>query len=140
MKPGPSFHLRSSKFPILPDEEDELCNEGTYGKALSEYIKAHLSKSGDNIPFIVCEDWGWRVEIKGQPFTLGCCVYGASVSENETSLYVTLSCAPGKKWSFSRFRFVDTSNRINHITSTLREIFTKDNEIEIVDEDCDYPL
>ena len=32
---APSFHLRSAKFPVLEDEEEELVNEGTYGKALA---------------------------------------------------------------------------------------------------------
>jgi hypothetical protein len=32
------IHISSAKFPILRGEKEELVNEGTYGKALAEYL------------------------------------------------------------------------------------------------------
>ena len=36
---GNFIHIRSSKFPILPGEKEELVNDGMYGKALAEYLR-----------------------------------------------------------------------------------------------------
>ena len=67
---------RSAKFPVLPEEDGELVNEGTYGKALAQYLEARLKERGYDSPFICCEDWGWWVQIRGQPFTLGLTLKG----------------------------------------------------------------
>ena len=45
MNPNSFIHIKSSKFPILPGEEDELVNEGTYGKALALYIESELKRN-----------------------------------------------------------------------------------------------
>jgi hypothetical protein len=60
------IHIKSAKFPVLPGEEDELVNGGTYDKALAQYVHSELKKRSYRIPFICCEDWGWWVEIEGQ--------------------------------------------------------------------------
>ena len=65
------IHIKSSKFPILPGETDELVNEGMYGKALAEYLQDKLAARAYDVPFVCCEDWGWWVELKAAPFTLG---------------------------------------------------------------------
>ena len=137
---APSFHLRSAKFPVLEDEEEEFVNEGTYGKALAVHLEERLKSRGFDVPFVICEDWGWWVEISGQPFSLGCCVYGASHSPTQNDLYVTLSRCAELKWSFLRFKFIDTRERVESVSSTLLSIFTDDAEVEVVDRDCEYPL
>jgi glycine/D-amino acid oxidase-like deaminating enzyme len=68
-------HLRSAKFPVLPGEDDELINPGTYGKALAEYLRQRLRERSINAPFTCCEDWGWWVAVKDLPFVAGVCVY-----------------------------------------------------------------
>lgn len=79
------IHISSTKFPILPGEEEKLVNEGTYGKALAEYLAAKLRERGWDVPFVCCEDWGWWVSVKGQPFELGLCCYGASYQRHQVS-------------------------------------------------------
>lgn len=68
---NPFIHIQSAKFKILPGEEEEFVNEGTYGKSLAEYLQAQLTQYGYDVPFFCCEDWGWWIELKGQPFVLG---------------------------------------------------------------------
>jgi hypothetical protein len=55
---GQFILIRSSAFPILPGEEGELVNEGTWGKALAVYLQSRLQERGYDAPFICCEDWG----------------------------------------------------------------------------------
>ena len=62
------IHIRSPKFPILPGENEELVNEGMYGKAAAEYLQLKLRERGYEVPFVCCEDWGWWVELKNAPF------------------------------------------------------------------------
>jgi hypothetical protein len=54
-----SGDIRSSKFPILPSEKEELVNEGMYGKALAVFLQAQRTDRGYDAPFVCCEDWGW---------------------------------------------------------------------------------
>jgi len=140
MATNPFLHIKSAKFPILPGETEELVNEGTYGKALAEYLEAHLKQKGYEIPFICCEDWGWWVEIKGQPFALGCCVYGASDATDKQELCVTISRDAERRWSWLRFRFVDTTARVEQLFRDLKSILSNDPEIELLGCPEDFPL
>jgi hypothetical protein len=79
----------------LPGEDDELVNEGTYGKALAQYLEAKLKERGYDVPFICCEEWEWWGQIRGQPFTLGLCVYGGpSLSEAQELCFTIVSEDP----------------------------------------------
>ena len=64
------IQIRSSKFPILPGEKEELVNEGMYGKALAQYLQAKLTGRGYEAPFVCCEDWGWLGRAEGRPVRL----------------------------------------------------------------------
>lgn len=105
---GKFIHIKSHKFPILPGEDDEIVNNGMYGKALSEYLKAELTKQGYQVPFVCAEDWGWWVELSVDQMRAGICVYAVP----ETSEPVEYVCTDGfkgdRKWSWSKFRFIDT--------------------------------
>jgi hypothetical protein len=140
MASTPFIHIRSSKFPIQPGEADELVNEGTYGKALAEYLAEHLRMRDYEIPFTCCEDWGWWVEIRGQPYSLGCCVYGASDATDSPELCVTVSRAAERKWSLLRFRMIDTRERVTKLLDDMQAIFEGDPEVEIVGLTEDFPL
>jgi len=138
--PLPFIHIRSAKFPVLPGEEDELVNEGTYGKALAQYLETQLKERSYSVPFVGCEDWGWWVEVKGFPFASGVCVYGTASLPESRELCVTVSPAPGKRWSWSRFRLVDTTAAVTRLFSDLSEIFGADPDVEVLGLPEDYPL
>ena len=40
------IHIRSEKFQVLEGEEQELVNEGMYGKAPGQYLRMKLEKLG----------------------------------------------------------------------------------------------
>lgn len=40
------IHIRSTKFPILPGETEELVNQGTYSKALAMHLREKLIERG----------------------------------------------------------------------------------------------
>lgn len=134
------IHISSTKFPILPGEEEELVNEGTYGKALAEYLAAKLRERGWDVPFVCCEDWGWWVSVKGQPFELGLCCYGASDADDKPELYVMLSREGGRKWSWRRFRCIDTTARVEALFDEIKGILTNDQDVRIVGYPEDFPL
>lgn len=136
----PFIHIKSAKFPIQPGEAEELVNEDTYGKAFAQYLETQLKQKGYPIPFICCEDWGWWVEVSGQPFVLGCCVYGASDAPNSHDLCVRVSRDAGRCWSWRRFWFVDTTSRVEVIFSDLKTILSNDPEIQVVGITEEFPL
>jgi hypothetical protein len=111
---GKFIHIRSSKFPILPGEKEELVNEGMYGKALAEYLQAKLRDRGYNAPFVCREDWGCWVELRIAPFAFGVCIY--SGPEDRPVEFVCTDGATGsRQWSWKRFRFVDTLPWVNQL-------------------------
>jgi hypothetical protein len=132
MPESPSVHLRSPRFVVQPGEDDELVNEGTYGKVLALYLQEALAGRGWEVPFICCEDWGWWVEIGGQPYTLGLCVYGSPDLAETNELAVKCSLDPGRRWSWRRFRFVDTGPRVERLNADVLALFADDPAIEIL--------
>lgn len=129
---GKFIQIRSTKFPILPGEVDELMNEGLYGKALAIYLQEELTKRAYTAPFICCEDWGWWVELKGAPFSFGVCIYSVTVSNGPPEFICADGAIGRRRWSWGRLSFVDTRAWIDKLSSDLYEIFSTDEEVEIV--------
>lgn len=135
------IRVRSSKFAILAGEAGELVNDGIYGKAFSEYLQAQLATRGYSTPMVVCENWGWGITVGGLPFGCGLCIYGMQIgNSSELDLCVTVSTPSGKKWSWTRFRFIDTTPEISRLYDTIRAILGADSEITIVGESDHFPL
>lgn len=134
-------HIRSSKFPILPGEEEELVNEGMYGKALAQYLQLKLLERGYEAPFICCEDWGWWVELKGAPFAFGVCIYSSPAEGSSLTEFVCADGALGsRRWSWRRFRFIDTIPYVRKLDQDLQAIFAADPDVEIVAVTDEFPF
>ncbi|MBX9926814.1 MAG: hypothetical protein K2Y05_10690 [Hyphomicrobiaceae bacterium] len=134
------IYMSSTKFPILPGEKEELVNEGTYGKALAEYLAAKLRERGWEIPFVCCEDWGWWVTVSGQSFGLGLCCYGATDAADRPELYVTLSREGGRTWSWRKFRSIDTTARVDALFAEIKYILANDPDVRILGYPEEFPL
>ncbi|WP_417737249.1 hypothetical protein [Rosistilla oblonga] len=141
MKSNPFLHVRSPKLGVLPGEDGELVNEGMYGNAFAHYLRDHLVASGYEATDVVSEDWGWWVTIAGLPFTCGIGVYGMQIADtNDLDLCVTVLTPRGKKWSWSNFRFVDTTADVDRLHKTIRDICKTDDDVAVVAETPDFPL
>jgi hypothetical protein len=125
----------------MPGEDDELVNEGMYGKAFARYLQDSLTQNGYEAPDVVCEDWGWWVTIAGLPFTCGIGVYGMQIDDtDDLDLCVTVLARRGKIWSWSKFGFVDTTPELDKLHETIRGICNADDEVTVVAETPDFPL
>jgi hypothetical protein len=133
------IRIRSVKFRILPGEEEELLNEGMYGKSLAQYLQKTLIERGYNTPFICSEDWGWWVELKTAPFAFGVCIY--FLLEDDSALeFVCIDGSTGpKKWSWKRFGFCDTSPWVKKLHEDLINIFQSDEDVLIVSVTDEFP-
>jgi hypothetical protein len=140
MAENPFIHIQSTKFPIQPGEAEELVNDGTFGKAFADYLQARLIERGYKVPFVCCEDWGWWVEVKGQPFALGLCVYGSPQEDDSLDLCVQVSAKPEKRWSWTRFQFIDRAPRVERLNSDLKEIVESDCDIRVLGYPEEFPL
>lgn len=134
------IHIKSSKFPILPGENAELVNDGMYGKALAKYLQAKLGDRGYDAPFVCCEDWGWWVELKTAPFAFGVCVYSGPKEDGPVDFVCTDGAPGSRKWSWNRFRFVDTLPWVKKLHEDLITLFQADEDVEIVGISEDFPL
>lgn len=136
------IHITSAKFSILPGEADQIINEGTYGKALAEYLTDRLRELGYLAPFFCCEDWGWWVELAGYPFTFGVCVYGRACADGSLELYLGDGATPTSRWSWRRFRFVNTGadEAAETLHNDLVAILCADPDVHVHATDLDSPF
>jgi hypothetical protein len=137
------IRICSPKFPILPGEDEELVNEGMYGKALAEYLLTRLREQGYEAPFLCCEDWGWWVELTGFPFTFGVCIYGCVLKSGLLDLYVTDGAtASERQWSWRRFRIINTGAAAVRakLHADLLCIFNDDPEVQVLATDLEGPF
>ena len=134
------IHIRSSKFPVLPGEEEELINEGTYGKSLAEYVQSKLRERGYDAPFVICEDWGWWVHLNEAPFSFGVCIYSDQDAVQRGEFVCTDSLIKSRKWSWKNLGFVDTSPWGEKLHSDLLSIFQTDEDVSILEVSDEFPL
>ena len=132
--------IETTKFPILEGEEEEMVNEGMYGKALCEYLKKSLPATGIEVPLFICEDWGWWVEIKDKGFNMGLCVYSDPDAKEDPQKYAIISSIDKpKKWSWKKFKRIDISQNVSKVLNTVEKIFREDNEIKKITRHNGYP-
>ena len=143
MIPNTCIVIETTKFPIQEGEEDELINEGMYGKGLCLYLQNSLPSEGMQAPFFCCEDWGWWIEVKDKDYVLGLCIYsdpdgGAGINPKK---YVVISSVTNETiWSWTKFRKINVSKKVLNIIDTVERIFNKDNEIKKVTRENEYPF
>jgi hypothetical protein len=134
------IHIRSAKFPILPDESEEMLNEGMYGKAVAQYLQVKLRERGYCVPFFGCEDWGWWVELRDAPFAFGVCIYCGPEGEGPLDFFIRDSIHSRTMWSWRRFWFVDTEPWRQKLYAALANIFREDPEVELLSTDLQDPI
>lgn len=134
------IHIRSAKFLVLPGEEDELVNEGIYGKAVAQYLQAKLRDRGYDAPFFCCEDWGWFVKLKNAPFGFGVNIYCGPERDGLLDFFCTDAAVGPRQWSWRRFRFVDTMPWVERLHEDMVSIFRADPEVELISTDLDSPF
>lgn len=134
------IHIKSTKFPRLPEEDSELVNEGTYGKALANYVQTELLERGYDAPFVCCEDWGWWVELRTAPFPFGVCVYSRPVDDEPSEFACTDGAVGDRRWSWKRLRFIDTTPWTRKLHQDLVNVFEEDQDVELVGTTDQFPF
>ena len=138
---GICIEIHTKKFPILPRENEEIINEGMYGKALCQYFETELPKYRLEIPLFINEDWGWWIEVKSNEFTLGLQIYSDNEPNINPEKYAIISSVTeDKKWSWKKFKKIDVSNDIKHIMDALEKLLLEDPEITKVIRHDDFPF
>lgn len=136
------IHVRSPKFARLPGEEAELVNPGLWGKALAQYVLEKLPLRGHSVSSYCCEDWGWLVCIENAPFAFGVCIWcGGESTDGLLNFAVTDSALGPRKWSWSRFSFVETAPFVAKLHEDLLAIFHEDPDVTVlgVNDDATEP-
>lgn len=141
MIPGTCILIETKKFPVLEGEEEEIVNEGMYGRALCLYLEKELPKLNINVTSFCCEDWGWWVDVNSNDVEMGLCVYSDPESGNDPKRYAIMSSiTEGKKWVWSKFRKIDVTQDVTRVMDTVEKVFKADSEITRVSRHDDYPL
>jgi hypothetical protein len=133
--------IETKKFPRLAGEDQELANEGMYGKALCQYLQEELPRSGIDVPSFCNEDWGWWVAVERDGFKMGLCVYSDPAATGDPERYAVLpSIHQAKKWSWGRLRAVDVSQDVLGVMQTVEMVMKRDKDIHAVTRHDDYPF
>lgn len=141
MIPGTCIELHSDKFPILSGEEDEIVNDGTYGKALCIYLENKLPLAGVEVVRFLCEDWGWWIEVRVKEFTLGLQIYSDSMPGEHPRKYAIMSGIDKNRiWSWRKFRKINVGNQVSDIIDKVESVLLKDTDITFVKRHDDFPF
>ena len=141
----PFLRIVTKKFQKLDGEDEELVNEGMYGKSLSIFLQSQLISIGYQVPFYTNEDWGWWVEVSGIKGLEGICIYSNLGDDGIIYEYVIkVAFKEGKKWNWKNFRFISTVNEeqlifLEKLNQDLIAIFTSEIGIDLVEKHTDFP-
>jgi hypothetical protein len=133
------IHLRSSRFPLLPGEAEEMVNEGLVGKALALYLQEKLRRLGRDVPFVCCEDWGWWVELAGTPFRFGVCVYSLPCDGDRAEFCCSDGARAERIWNWRTFGWIETAPWAEALHGELLAIFREDPEVELLGSGPTFP-
>lgn len=143
------LEFKSSAFPKYPNEDGELVNSNCWGKRLAEFVRDSLPRHGIQTNDILCEDWGWLVNVENTDFPLwiGCGVQDESSDSEEesedqesssqntlgggrgvTQFCVFVTAEPGliQRW----FKRVDTKPAIQKVVDGLHRLFDSSPDIQ----------
>ena len=138
---GTCIEIRTKKFPILEGEEDEIVNEGMYGRAFCQYLERELPKAGLTVPFFTAEDWGWWIEVKDSDFILGLQIYSDVEEDQNPEAYAVMSSVTkGSKWTWKKFRKIDVTQDVVEIMDKVERLLMDDPEIELVERKNEFPF
>lgn len=78
--------------------------------------------------------------MKNAPFGFGVCIYSGPERDGPFDFFCTDNIHGQKKWSWSRFRFLDTSPWVKKLHEDMVAIFRADPEVELVNTECEDPF
>ncbi len=137
---GTWLKIETDKFPILPGEEDEVVNEGMYGKALCTYLEKELPKFGVQVNFYCSEDWGWWVDVTEQGLNMGLLIYGHTVVGVSPEQYaIGSSIQESPKWFWKKFKKIDVTDKVTALMDKVENALDFDEEIFTVERFDEYP-
>ena len=121
-------------------EEEEIVNDGMYGKAICIYLEKFLPMNEVQVPLFLNEDWGWWLEVKQNNFSMGLCIYSDPDSTGNPESYAIMPSEHNeKKWIWSKLQFKNISKEVLSIMDIVVYIFEQDKEIKKVSRHNDFP-
>ena len=110
----------------MPGEEEELVNDGIYGKALSLYLREQLEAHDYKVTLQCAEDWGWYTELENKEFRLS---IGCGTHDWDSREFVCF-VNPSEPVIRKLFKKISTVETVEKLVSILKEILRSDKRIE----------
>jgi hypothetical protein len=141
MIPESCLLIETCKFPILPGEDQEIVNEGMYGKAFCQYLESALPLAGVRVVCFCAEDWGWWLDVECSGFRMGLCLYADPAARQAPERYALLpSVQQGRTWSWLRLAMVDHTASVLKLMGVVARTLEEDSDISSVTWHDDYPF
>lgn len=111
------LEFRSTAFPAYPREEDEI-NPGRNGKRLAEFLGEELRRSGFEVARLGAEDWGWRIDLRHDPFPLWIGCGNTEEYDDGFLVFIEPSQPVVRRW----LKSIPTLETINRLANALEQI------------------
>ena len=134
------IHIQTSIFLPLPNEEDELVNEGAYGKAFCLFLERKLPESGFSVTRYLAEDWGWWVEIDNSVKPLELAIYYSDNDTTEKDYALLLDVRKPSFFSFKKFKRLSREEDINALQTSLEMLMSSTDGIKVVGISEEFPF
>lgn len=125
-------HIRTDLFQPMPGEEEEVINEGMFGRALAEYLQQELRKLGMESGNAFHEDWGVYLEVRSKA-RLGLCLYAGPSGDGKLSEWVVSDTATHRRqFRWRKLQWIDIGDEIDALRAAVLAIFRQDPQIEVL--------
>lgn len=116
--------FKSSKFPPYEKEQEKI-NPGRWGKRLAEFLSGGLKAKGIDVLDLVAEDWGWRIPVANDDFSLwiGCGNY-----DEYTDGFLCF-IEPGSPFIRRFLKKISTVGKVRILAETIDSVISEEPSI-----------
>jgi len=134
------IHFRTSIFPPLPNEAEELVNEGMYGKAVCQFLERELPQRGFEVIRYVAEDWGWWIEVENSVKSLELAIYSGGHDISEMDYAILLDIRKPSFFSLKKMKRVSRETEMKSLQSALEDLISSTPNVKLMSITEEFPF
>jgi hypothetical protein len=135
------IHIRTRRFPLLPNEPAHWVGRGSQGQALALHVQRGLQARGYTVPRVFCQDWGWWVDIRNTPFLFGVRIHsGPSLREGWTDYTLANGAQQASFWSWRQLGWAPVRPWAQSLHADLLAMLCVDPEVQLINAACSQAL
>lgn len=135
------IHIRTQRFPLLPNEPSHWVGRGTQGQALALHVQRGLQARGYAVPRVFSQDGGWWVDITSTPFEFGVRIHsGPSRQVGWTDYTLGNGAQRPSFWSWRQLSWVSVLPWVQRLHADLLAMLCVDPDVQLINAACSRAL